>query len=372
MFQGSLNVARGEHFARIQEWGGTVNGHTFPDHTDYYQVVPAHQLDQVLAMEADRMAHLRVDQRNLDTQRDVVKQEIALQVDGKPYGGFPWTVLPQALYELWANAHNGYGELADLDAGTVEDCQAFYTAHYGPGNAVVALCADTVATGLLDAATRHFTDLPARPAPRPAPLQEPIRKPQHTTRRDALAPRPALALGHRMPPVTDDLRDYAAHLVLSQILTGGTTGRLTQRLAAHAARVDSSVGFFGPLMATDPDTFVIVVHRPDELPSATAVDLIRDELRTLAADLPAATVQQATHAVQRTLYQSLDSLAYRTRALARGQLLFSRPLIIEDLAQAITAVDTDTVRRTASHLAQEDGSAVVDLLPAPRPEEAAA
>nr|WP_239148841.1 pitrilysin family protein [Streptomyces sp. SID12501] len=372
MFQGSRDIPRGEHFARIQASGGTVNGHTFPDHTDYYQVVPDPMLDQVLSMEADRMAHLRIDQRNLNTQRDVVKQEIALQVDGKPYGGFPWTVLPQALYELWHNAHNGYGEPVDLDAATVADCRSFYATHYGPGNAVLALCADVDAERLLDAATARFDDLPHRPLPPPVPLDEPLRGPRHLTRWDRLAPRPALALGHRMPSAHADLREYAAHLVLSQILTGGTTGRLRQRLSSHGARSDSSVGFFGPLMAADPDTFVFVVHRPGTLSPAVTLDAIRDELRAVAAGLPAASLTHAVHAVRRGLYQALDSLAHRTRALARGELLFGRPLILDDLTRALTAVTAADVHRAATHLAEEDGSAVVDLLPGNDPQETAA
>ncbi|MFJ4842526.1 M16 family metallopeptidase [Streptomyces sp. NPDC088746] len=372
MFQGSRNIPRGEHFARIQASGGTVNGHTFPDHTDYYQVVPGPMLGQVLSMEADRMTHLRIDRDNLDTQRDVVKQEIALQVDGKPYGGFPWTVLPQALYSLWHNAHNGYGEPVDLDTATVEDCRSFYDAHYGPGNAVLALCADTDAEGLLDAATTHFETLPARPLPPPVPLEEPLRGPQHLTRWDRLAPRPALALGHRMPPAGAELREYAAHLVLSQVLTGGTTGRLKQRLGAQGARSDSSVGFFGPLMATDPDTFVLVVHRPDTLSPSATLDVVRDELRAVAGGLAPAALSHAVHSVRRGLYQAMDSLAHRTRALARGELLFARPLILDDLARALTAVTVDDVHRAAAHLAEEDGSAVVDLLPGTAPLEAAA
>jgi predicted Zn-dependent peptidase len=172
-----------------------------------------------------------------------------------------------------------------------------------------------------------------------------------------------------MPSAEGNLRGYAAHLALSQILTGGTTGLLKQRLNTHGARSDSSVGFFGPLMAADPDTFVLVVHRPQTLSPAATIEAIRDELRTLAAGLPAAVLTHAVLAVQRGLYQALDSLAHRTRALARGELLFDRPHILQDLARALTTVTATDVQRAATHLAEEDGSAVIDLLPGTDPQE---
>lgn len=362
MFQGSLNVRRGEHFERIQEQGGEINGHTFPDHTDYYQVVPAGLLQDVLFLEADRMAHLSITPQNLDTQRDVVKQEIRLQVEGKPYGGFPWTTLPAIQFSKWENTHNGYGDIADLDAATTDDCTDFYAKHYAPGNAVLAICGDFAPAAAIDEARRAFQDVPARSLPAPVDVSEP---PPDSERRgtasDPLIPRPAIAVGWRLPDPATRLADYASFVVLSHVLTSGASGRLRKALAAHDAIVDTSVGLFGPLMVQAPDSFVAVVHHPEGAADAV-LSTIEDEARTLSEQ--GITDDEARRAVATALtqqYLQLDSLAYRVRALARGELLFNQLRIVDRLAQHVAHVGPAQISRAAKTLANPHKRAVLTL-----------
>ncbi|MFJ4188914.1 M16 family metallopeptidase [Kitasatospora sp. NPDC089509] len=364
MFQGSLNVPGGDHFARIQAHGGFVNGNTFQDVTDYHQVVPVGVLAEVLALEADRMAHLSVTERNFTTQRDVVKEEIRQQVTARPYGGFPWTTLPAVLYRRWENAHNGYGETADLDAATVADCADFYAHGYGPGNAVLAICGQADPHTALDAARRAFAAVPARTRTTPPDLGEPLADtPLHGTVRDPLAPRPALALGCRLPDPAADLDAYAAFLVLSKLLTGGSNARLRRALAPLHAQVDSSVGFFGPLMARDPDTFLIVSHHPDGQAEAV-LEAVTGQCADLAAGgCPPQEAERAVAAALTDHHQQLDSLLHRARFLARGTLLFDRPGIVDDLAAALTAVTPRAIGAAAATVARPAGRALVTLLP---------
>lgn len=364
MFQGSLNVAGGEHFASIQACGGTVNGNTFPDSTDYYQVVPVGALERVLELEADRMAFLSLTQGNLDTQRDVVKEEIRLQVVGKPYGGFPWTVLPSVLYRKWENAHDGYGELADLDAASVADCAEFFHSYYSPGNAVLAVCGDVDPRAALEAAQRVFARVPARPAPHLTDISEPRgHYPLNGTCHDPLAPRPALAIGCRLPDAAADLSAYAAYVVLSHLLTSGANARLRRALAPMGVQVDSSVGLFGPLMVKDPDTFVIVAHHPEGL-ADTVLDTVTDQAVEVAEGAyHGAEGERAVATAVTALYQNLDSLQYRVRSLARGALLFDRPDIDDDLARAVADTSSDGIAAAAATVAQPNGRAVLTLTP---------
>ncbi|MEU7279180.1 pitrilysin family protein [Streptomyces sp. NPDC045431] len=366
MFQGSLNVRRGEHFERIQEHGGQVNGHTFPDHTDYYQVVSAGMLADVLAMEADRMAGLAITRENLDTQRDVVKQEIRLQVEGRPYGGFPWTTLPAVQFRKWENTHNGYGDIADLEAATAEECADFYARHYAPGNAVLALCGDLAPAAAIDAARRAFRSVPARPVPAAVDVSEPWpTRERRGTAHDPLIPRPALAIGWRLPDPGVSLADYAAFVVLSHLLTSGASARLRQALAAHDTVVDTSVGLFGPLMVRDPDTFVAVAHHPEGAADAV-LRTIEGEVRQIGER--GAGVDESRRAVANALtrqYLQLDSLAYRVRALARGELLFRQPLIADRLARHIAEVGPALISRAAGRLTRGHERAVLHLRQSP-------
>ena len=364
MFQGSGRFAPGEHFSTVLAGGGAANGNTFPDSTDYHQVFPVAGLERVLELEADRMSSLAVTQHNFDVQRDVVKEEIRTQVTGKPYGGFPWTVLPSVLYDKWANAHNGYGELADLDAARLEDCAAFFETYYAPGNAVLAVCGDIDPHQTLEMVRRHFAPIPARAVPAEPDLSEPLNPAtRYGTHHDALAPRPALALGYRLPDAAADLPGYAAHLVLSHLLTSGSQARLRARLDPLGVQVASSPGLFGPLMVKDPDTFVIVVHHPDGQ-AGEITDLITQESAEIAAGAAAGTATDRAVATAVTgLYQALDSLAYRVRFLARGTLLWDRPEIAEEFARAVETVDATAVAAAAAALAGPDGRAVLELSP---------
>ena len=133
MFQGSENVGKGEHFYLIFNNGGTMNGTTNEERTNYFQTVPANQLDLVLFLEADRMRSLDVSQENLDNQRQVVQEERRLGVDNQPYGRSRER-LQELLYDNFAYKHSVIGSMADLNAATLEDVREFFRIYYAPNN----------------------------------------------------------------------------------------------------------------------------------------------------------------------------------------------------------------------------------------------
>ena len=142
MFQGSANAGKMVHIKLINSSGGVLNGSTHYDVTNYYESVPSNALERVLWLEADRMRALKVDDENLRNQRDVVKEEVRVNVLNQPYGGFPWLDLPPIAYRNWSNAHNFYGDFDDLDAATLEDVQKFFKTYYAPSNAVLLILGD--------------------------------------------------------------------------------------------------------------------------------------------------------------------------------------------------------------------------------------
>ena len=119
MFQGSENAPKGTFIGSINNAGGALNGSTRFDYTNYYEVVPSNALEQVLWLEADRMARPVINQEVLENQQGVVANEVKVNVLNQPYGGWPWLDMPQLANENWHNAHNFYGELDDLQAATI-------------------------------------------------------------------------------------------------------------------------------------------------------------------------------------------------------------------------------------------------------------
>ena len=142
MFQGSEHAGKMQHIKLINSSGGVLNGSTMYDVTNYYEAVPSNALERVLWLEADRMRALKVDDENLRNQRDVVKEEVRVNVLNQPYGGFPWLDMPPVAFRNWANAHNFYGDFEDLDAASLEDVQRFFRTYYVPNNAVLLLLGD--------------------------------------------------------------------------------------------------------------------------------------------------------------------------------------------------------------------------------------
>ncbi|MDT7561982.1 MAG: zinc protease, partial [Pseudonocardiales bacterium] len=164
MFQGSESLEKLAHFRHVQGSGGVFNGSTHQDYTDYFEVLPAAALERALFLEADRLRAPLLTEENLRNQVDVVKEEIRLNVLSRPYGGFPWILLPPVLYDTFANAHNGYGDFVDLNAATVADCADFFERYYTPANAVLTVCGDIDPNAVEELVHRHFDVVPHRPA----------------------------------------------------------------------------------------------------------------------------------------------------------------------------------------------------------------
>jgi zinc protease len=367
MFQGSEHVAPADHFRHVQASGGTANGSTHQDYTDYYQVLPVTSLERLLYLEADRMRALRITRDTLRTQVAVVKEEIRQSVTDRPYGGFPWTVLPSVLYQTYPNAHNGYGEFDDLDAATADECQAFYDTYYTPGNAVLTICGDIDPGHAAELIERWFGGIPARPLPARADLREAAPESQRRgVHHDAHAKLPALAIGYRLPDPDTDLPRYLASMVLNQLLTGRDTARLRQALVHQkqlANDISGSCGLFGPLRARDPETLVLLATHPEDTAPDHILDVVDAELARLAADGPTEKeLTQCAALAAAATWRGLDNLMGRTRAIGSTELLFSDPALTGNLATRLAQVSAEEVAE-AAHRLQPCSRAVVALVP---------
>ena len=277
MFQGSESLPKLEHFRLVQSSGGIFNGSTHTDYTDYFEVLPAAALERGLFLEADRMRAPNITAENLANQVDVVSEEIRLNVLNRPYGGFPWIDLPPVLFDSFANAHNGYGDFVDLNAATVADCADFFESYYTPANAVLTVCGDFELARAGELISRHFDDVPHRPAPVRPSFDEPwptsVRRAE---KYDSLAPAPAFAVGWRLPDPVADLPGYLAHVLLGHVLSDGESSRLQSAVVAEAGlatEIWAGPGLMGgPLDARDPDVFVLGALHAVDMPADTVID----------------------------------------------------------------------------------------------------
>ncbi len=237
LFQGSANVGANEHFELVQRAGGTLNGSTWLDRTNYYETLPAHQLELALWLEADRMARLlpAMTQEKLDTQRDVVKNERRWSVDNQPYGTW-WERLPALCFPPEHPFHHSLiGSMEDLTAASLEDIASFFRTYYTPDNAVLTVAGDFDPAAAQAMIGRHFGGVPrgsARPPLPPMELPATFGGWLRATVEDAVVA-PRLFLAFRVPPFGSD-GWYAASL-LGQLLGGREGSRLPRALVREQA-----------------------------------------------------------------------------------------------------------------------------------------
>ncbi len=278
MFQGSENAGKMEHIRLINSSGGLLNGTTHYDITNYFESIPSNALERVLWLEADRMRALKVDDENLRNQRDVVKEEVRVNVMNQPYGGFPWLDLPPVAFRNWPNAHNFYGDFADLDAATLADVQTFFRTYYAPNNAVLLMVGDLDPAEGFALAKRYFEDIPQGPSTPRADVTEP---PQTEERRgeveEKFGPLPAIAIGYTLPP--RETRDWYAAGILDRVLHGGRAGRVYRRLVLEdqiAVEADGSAELFD---ANGPTQMVSRIFLKPEATTEDAIGVFDQVIR---------------------------------------------------------------------------------------------
>ena len=282
MFQGSENAGKMEHIRLVNSSGGVLNGTTNYDITNYFEAVPSNALERVLWLEADRMRALKVDDENLRNQRDVVKEEVRVNVMNQPYGGFPWLDLPPVAFRNWPNAHNFYGDFADLDAATLADVQNFFHTYYAPNNAVLLMLGDFEPAEAFALAKRHFESIPAQPLPPKADVSEPPQtEERHGEVDEKLGPLPAIAIGYTMP--RRETPDWFAAGILERVLHGGRAGRVYRKLVLEEQIAVDADGSADLLDTNGPTQMVTrIFHKPGFTSEGTVAiyDEVIEELQS--------------------------------------------------------------------------------------------
>ena len=257
MFQGSRHVAKAEHIALVQAAGGTMNGTTWLDRTNYFETMPSHQLELALWLEADRLATLldALSQENLDNQRAVVKNEKRNSYDNQPYGTWQEKMLGHLYPPEHPYHHPTIGSMEDLDAASLEDVSAFFRTYYAPNNAVLSIVGDVDPAQARAWVERYFGPIPANPAIPPFAV-DPLPMTLGGERRETVedrVPLPRIYAAYRAPAIGDE-RLYALEIA-AQVLAGGKGSRLHRRLVREG-RIAQDVAIFLLPFASGPSVLV--------------------------------------------------------------------------------------------------------------------
>ena len=369
MFQGSDHLGKLAFIKLVEANGGSLNGSTRFDFTNYYETVPSNTLETFLWAEADRMRSLAITQDNLTNQQGVVKSEVRVNVINTPYGGFPWLDMPQYANTNWYNAHNFYGDLHDIDAATLTDAAAFHRAYYAPNNAVLVVWGDLDSAQTSQWIDTYFASIPQAPGAARPDIAEPVQdKEIRAQKTDSLATRPALAFGYHMPP--RNTPEYFAMGLIDQILLQGNDSWLYQALVQHAgltADVSGGINLLGNMFDYEGSMLWIGSLYHDQNHSDAEilhlVDTTIDSLRNVRID--SATLARALVKARVQLYGSMTAGFGPGAAdiLASYALFDNDPNRVNTIDSSFRAVTPELIQRTAQAYLRPTNRTVLSVLP---------
>ncbi|MDO6595552.1 pitrilysin family protein [Oceanihabitans sp. 2_MG-2023] len=228
LFEGTENIARGEWFTIVSSNGGSNNANTTDDRTYYYEVFPSNSVETGLWMESERLMHPIINQIGVDTQNEVVKEEKRLRVDNSPYGKF-FENVKKNMFKKHPYRWTTIGEMAHLDAATLEEFQAFNKKFYVPNNAVLVVAGDIDVPSVKKMIQDYFGPIPrGEEIIRNFPKEDPITAPITATAYDSNIQIPAIVAAYRTPSMKE--RDAYVLDMLSSYLSDGKSSKLYKKL----------------------------------------------------------------------------------------------------------------------------------------------
>ena len=362
MFQGSLHVTKGQHFQMIASRGGTLNGTTNADRTNYFEALPANELRLALWLEADRMRWLDVSEQNLNNQRAVVKEEYRMRYENAPYRLAQLELERQIFAGYTPYAHPTIGSIADLDRASIEWVKDFHQRYYAPNNAVLTIAggfepdqAMRWAHEYFDAAEPHAT----------TPFEPPPEAPRPTAEMrleivDANAKTPGLLMGWRIMPHAAP--DHAALELLAHVLADGESSLLYERLVRQLALARNVSAYCQD--RAGPDAFVISVELTQHASFTQVEASIQSVLDTVLSSGPSDS--QLSRALQKAKSSFLfDLQANQNRAIIFGEyesVFGDARLVISDLEQLL-AVTPKKVQLVMSQYITTSSRTVIHVTP---------
>ena len=361
MFQGSANVPKAGHFQYIMKAGGTMNGTTSSERTNYYETLPSNQLPLALWLESDRMRSLAVTQENLDNQREAVKEEKRLRYDNQPYGQI-FDLINEMIFKNFANSHSTIGSMEHLDNATVEDVQEFFRIYYAPNNAVLVLSGAFETEVAKDLIETYFGDIESQQLPPDLDVTEPPEVAENYREcEDKLAPFPAFLIGWKIPPRRSP--EFYALYLAGKVLYDGESSRLYQKLVKGEESVIQLFGFTDERRGPS-SIFVGAIPKPEKDLSKIR-ETIMKEIHDLAAHGPTSEeLEKIENQLVNDAVRARQSSMNRAQQIAEYALYDGDPTLINTELEKLLAVTGEQIRHAVGVYLNTDNRALLDIVPA--------
>jgi predicted Zn-dependent peptidase len=363
MFKGSENVGSGEHFLLVFNNGGNMNGTTNEDRTNYFEALPANQLDLALFLEADRMKSLAITKDNLDNQRNAVQEERRLGVDNQPYGK-SGEIQQELIYDNFAYKHTTIGSMEDLNAASVEDVAAFFKMYYAPNNAVLTLVGDFKTADALAKIRTSFESIARQPDPPPVDMMEPQQKAERRANvDDVLARAPRVDIAYKAVP--GNTADFYALQVLSAALQSGQSSRLYQKLVKEKEMLTNVGGFMDEKRGVGA-LYSNATLRPNVKTEDVEAAIYAEIDRLKKEPIADWELQKAKNTTRRNFVNNLQSSLIRAVTIGQYTVYYDEPGLINARLDKVSAVTKEDVQRVANKYLRDTNRTVVITMPKAR------
>ena len=354
MFGGSINIP--SYDSPLQIAGGQNNAFTSTDLTNYYITLPTENLETAFWLESDRMLNLAFSEKSLEVQRNVVIEEFRQRYLNQPYGD-AWLLMRPLAYEKhpyrWATIGK---EEKHIEEATMADVKAFYQKHYRPKNAVLVVAGNVEVDAVRSLAEKWFGPIEKGEKPIRNLPKEPVQKKAKRFEVERPVPLDAIYVSMHMCGKTED--DYHTWDLLSDVLAGGHSSRLHQRLVQEE-RIFTSVNAF-IMGERDPSLFTVAGHISQGVSVEEAEKAIWKEIELLKSELVAdAELEKVKNQVEANHEFAEMNLLNRVIGLAYHELLGDADLINHDLAKYAKVTALDIQRLAQKHLVEKNSSTLI-------------
>ncbi len=364
MFNGSAKFAPREFDRLVESSGGSSNGSTWYDYTNYVEEVSSENLETVVDLESDRMRSLLITPGNLEQERSIVKEERRLRTDNSTEGKL-FEVLTSNAFVASAYRWPIVGWEPDLNAIGLQDCQDYFRTYYAPNNALVVIVGDVMAERALKLMERYFADLPAQAPPRAVVDAEPEQRGEKRVIHRMAAELPAVMAGYKAVAFRHD--DYAALDVIRSILSDGESSRLYRTLIYEKQIAAETSAFFPPTL----DAGLFVLHA--QAKEGIAIEQVESEMhgvveRIAAGEVTERELRKAKNQIRASAIRELKDNAGKADRIAFHELMTGDYRQMFHTLERAEKVSLEDVARVASRCFQPDRRTVATLVPGERPE----
>lgn len=359
MFEGSKNLPPGEYDKISVFAGGENNAYTTEDKTNYYILLPSHQLELGLWLESDRMLEFSVNEKSLEIQKEVIKEEKSQNCDNRPYGTVSIEFAPK-LFKTSSYGWDTIGDMNEVSCATLEDIKHFFDKFYIPNNAILTVTGDIDISETRYLVEKYFGEIkPGEKISRPAFNESPLGRETRKVIFDKVQ-FPGIFIGYRIPK--EFTKDSIALEVLSEILSSGDSSRLYKELV-YVKQIASETACYVDSKEFTGIFYLYCIAMPGVSAETAESEINRIIEEVMDGDIQDKEIEKAKNRIETKLTFRKQSILFKADLLAHLECFYGDPELINDILSRYNSVTKEDIISAAKEYLRKDNRVILIYLP---------